>query len=65
MVIPWTIACSSCVYCRDGYYLQCDKADPNGLDAGTRFYGWGPKDSGPFQGLQAEKPVSPLPTSVS
>jgi threonine dehydrogenase-like Zn-dependent dehydrogenase len=53
VVIPSTIACGSCVYCRAGYYAQCDNANPNGKLAGTAFFG-GPKSSGPFHGLQAE-----------
>ncbi|HEX4664444.1 MAG TPA: zinc-binding dehydrogenase, partial [Terriglobales bacterium] len=43
----------NCSYCRSGYYAQCDKANPNGPDAGTAFFG-GPASSGPFDGLQAE-----------
>ncbi|WP_447980051.1 zinc-dependent alcohol dehydrogenase [Candidatus Nitrospira bockiana] len=54
VVIPSTIACGSCVYCRAGYQAQCDQANPHGPRAGTAFYG-GPKQTGPFQGLQAEK----------
>jgi threonine dehydrogenase-like Zn-dependent dehydrogenase len=54
VVIPATIACGNCSYCRAGYYAQCDKANPNGPTAGTAFFG-GPANSGPFQGLQAEK----------
>jgi len=53
VVIPSTIACGTCSYCRDGYYSQCDTANPNGPSAGTAFYG-GPEDGGGFQGLQAE-----------
>ncbi|HMB04143.1 MAG TPA: zinc-dependent alcohol dehydrogenase [Isosphaeraceae bacterium] len=53
VVIPSTIACGTCSYCRAGYYSQCDDANPNGAQAGTAFYG-GPKLTGPFQGLQAE-----------
>jgi len=53
VVIPSTIACGNCSYCREGYYAQCDKANPNGPDAGTAFFG-GPASSGPFDGLQAE-----------
>jgi threonine dehydrogenase-like Zn-dependent dehydrogenase len=53
VVIPSTIGCGSCVYCRAGYYAQCDDANPNGRDAGTAFYG-GPAQTGPFDGLQAE-----------
>jgi threonine dehydrogenase-like Zn-dependent dehydrogenase len=59
VVIPSTIACGYCVYCRAGYYAQCDNANPNGKTAGTAFFG-GPKDSGPFQGLQAEKAKIPF-----
>ena len=53
VVIPSTIACGNCSYCRCGYYAQCDRANPNGPAAGTAFFG-GPADSGPFDGLQAE-----------
>jgi threonine dehydrogenase-like Zn-dependent dehydrogenase len=72
VVVPSTIACGSCSYCRAGYYAQCDHANPNGPSAGTAFYG-GPKDSGPFDGMQAEYVRVPfahvnlvkLPDSVS
>src|SRR6185503_4653945 len=53
VVIPSTIGCGYCAYCRAGYYSQCDLANPNGPDAGTAFYG-GPASSGPFHGMQAE-----------
>src|SRR5438270_9636863 len=53
VVIPSTIGCGNCSYCRAGYYSQCDNANPNGLSAGTAFYG-GPASSGPFNGMQAE-----------
>jgi threonine dehydrogenase-like Zn-dependent dehydrogenase len=53
VVIPSTIACGSCSYCRSGYHAQCDNANPNGSDAGTAFFG-GPESTGPFNGLQAE-----------
>jgi threonine dehydrogenase-like Zn-dependent dehydrogenase len=53
VVIPSTIGCGACAYCRAGYYAQCDNANPNGRDAGTAFYG-GPEPTGPFDGLQAE-----------
>ena len=59
VVIPSTIACGSCSYCRSGYYAQCDNANPNGRLAGTAFYG-GPQLTGPFQGLQAEKARIPF-----
>ncbi len=53
VVIPSTIGCGSCSYCRAGYFAQCDTANPNGPEAGTAFFG-GPESTGPFQGLQAE-----------
>jgi threonine dehydrogenase-like Zn-dependent dehydrogenase len=53
VVIGSTIACGNCSYCRAGYFSQCDNANPNGKMAGTAFFG-GPKESGPFNGLQAE-----------
>jgi threonine dehydrogenase-like Zn-dependent dehydrogenase len=54
VVVPSTIACGSCSYCRASYYAQCDHANPNGPLAGTAFFG-GPKLTGPFDGLQAER----------
>jgi threonine dehydrogenase-like Zn-dependent dehydrogenase len=59
VIIPSTIACGSCVYCRAGYHSQCDRANPNGPAAGTAFFG-GPESSGPFHGLQAEKARIPF-----
>jgi threonine dehydrogenase-like Zn-dependent dehydrogenase len=59
VVIPSTIACGTCSYCREGYTAQCDRANPNGPLSGTAFYG-GPQDSGPFQGLQAERARIPF-----
>ncbi|WP_064574126.1 zinc-dependent alcohol dehydrogenase [Cupriavidus gilardii] len=53
VVIPSTIACGYCSYCRSGYHAQCDNANPNGMRAGTAFFG-GPQTTGPFHGLQAE-----------
>ncbi len=71
VVIPSTIACGNCSYCRAGWYSKCDKANPNGPES-TAFYG-GPAMSGPFDGLQAEYARIPyanvglvkLPESVS
>jgi len=54
VVIPSTVSCGACPQCRMGNTAQCDVANPNGPAAGTSFYG-GPKLSGPFDGLQAEK----------
>ena len=59
VVIPSTIACGYCVYCRAGYFSQCDHANPNGPRAGTVFFG-GPKQTGPIHGLQAEKARIPF-----
>jgi threonine dehydrogenase-like Zn-dependent dehydrogenase len=59
VVIGSTIACGSCSYCRAGYHSQCDRANPNGPQAGTSFFG-GPKETGPFQGLQAERARIPF-----
>jgi threonine dehydrogenase-like Zn-dependent dehydrogenase len=53
VVIPSTIACGYCSYCRSGYQSQCDNANPNGAQAGTAFFG-GPEETGSFNGLQAE-----------
>ncbi|WP_116134846.1 zinc-dependent alcohol dehydrogenase [Trinickia diaoshuihuensis] len=59
VLIPSTISCGYCSYCRSGYTAQCDNANPNGRLAGTAFFG-GPKDTGPFQGLQAQYARTPL-----
>jgi len=53
VVIPSTVGCGYCSYCRAGYYAQCDNANPNGPEAGTCFFG-GPKLTGPVNGLQAQ-----------
>lgn len=34
VVIPSTIGCGNCSYCRGGYYSQCNNANPNGASAG-------------------------------
>lgn len=47
VVIPSTIGCGYCSYCRAGYFSQCDNANPNGSRAGTAFYG-GPAENGGF-----------------
>jgi threonine dehydrogenase-like Zn-dependent dehydrogenase len=59
VVIPSTISCGSCSYCRAGYHAQCDTANPNGSQAGTAFFG-GPEVAGGFDGLQAEFARIPL-----
>lgn len=59
VLIPSTIACGNCSYCRAGYFAQCDIANPNGKTAGTSFFGV-PKNTDPFDDLQAEKARIPF-----
>ena len=59
VIVCSTIACGTCSYCRDGYYAQCDNANPHGKRAGTAFFG-GPAPTGPYQGLQAERARIPF-----
>lgn len=59
VVIPSTIACGYCYYCRSGYFAKCDNANPHGRNTGTAFYG-GPKNTGPFNGLQSEMALVPF-----
>lgn len=59
VVIGSTVACGSCAYCRDGYYSQCDRANPKGPQAGTVFFG-GPEENGGLPGLQAERARIPF-----
>src|SRR5690606_38552288 len=54
VVVPSTIGCGVCSYCRAGYFAQCDNANPGGRRAGTAFFG-GPRSTGAFQGMQAER----------
>ena len=53
VVVPSTICCGYCSYCRAGYQSQCDFAHPKGPHAGTPYYGGGEQGGG-FDGLQAE-----------
>jgi threonine dehydrogenase-like Zn-dependent dehydrogenase len=53
VVVPSTISCGYCSYCRAGYQSQCDNANPAGPHAGTAFFG-GPEAAGAINGLQAE-----------
>jgi threonine dehydrogenase-like Zn-dependent dehydrogenase len=59
VLIPSTISCGACSYCRKGYTAQCDTANPNGPSAGTTFFG-GPKSAGPIHGLQAQYARTPF-----
>jgi threonine dehydrogenase-like Zn-dependent dehydrogenase len=54
VIIPSTIGCGYCSYCREGYFAQCDNANPGGKRAGTTFFG-GPEAAGALPGLQAER----------
>src|SRR5579884_2850201 len=47
VVVGSTIACGNCSYCREGYYSQCDEANPLGKLGGTAFFG-GPMETGSF-----------------
>lgn len=51
VVVGSTIGCGYCSYCRDGYYSQCDNANPH--SPATAFYG-GPEEAGGYDGMQAE-----------
>ncbi|TAJ97014.1 MAG: glutathione-dependent formaldehyde dehydrogenase [Candidatus Manganitrophaceae bacterium] len=63
VIIPSTISCGYCSYCREGYTSQCDHANPNGPLAGTAFFG-GPAQTGPIHGLQAERARVPFANST-
>src|SRR4028118_1744051 len=39
VVIPSTIGCGYCMFCRNGFYAQCDVANPHCPQAGTGFSG--------------------------
>jgi threonine dehydrogenase-like Zn-dependent dehydrogenase len=58
VIVPSTVGCGSCNYCRSGFYAQCNRANPMGSQAGTVFYG-GPEEAGGLDGLQAEYAVTP------
>src|SRR3954470_4420488 len=72
VVVPSTVGCGYCSYCRAGYFAQCDNAHPMGKRGGTVFFG-GPEDAGGLDGLQAEYARIPfanvglvkLPTQVT
>jgi threonine dehydrogenase-like Zn-dependent dehydrogenase len=53
VVVPSTVACGYCSYCRAGYFAKCDNANPKGNRAPTVFFG-GPVENGGLDGLQAE-----------
>ena len=45
VVIPSTVGCGACPFCRSGLFSQCDVANTNGPAAGTVFFG-GPEAAG-------------------
>ena len=53
VIIPSTLGCGSCNYCRAGYYSQCNRMNEAGPLGGTVFFG-GPEAAGGLDGLQAE-----------
>lgn len=53
VLIPSTLGCGYCSYCRAGYFSQCDVAAEELGAEGTVFFG-GPKEAGGLNGLQAE-----------
>jgi len=53
VVVPSTVGCGYCSYCRAGYFAKCDNANPKGKRAPTVFFG-GPAENGGLDGLQAE-----------
>lgn len=53
VIIPSTLGCGSCNYCRAGFYAQCDRINPAGKLGGTVFFG-GPENAGGLDELQAE-----------
>ena len=50
VIVPSTIGCGTCAYCKKELYSQCDTM----AKGETAFYG-GPAGTGDFSGMQAEK----------
>ena len=59
VVVPSTVGCGYCSYCRAGYFAKCDNANPKGNRAPTVFFG-GPAENGGLDGLQAERARIPF-----
>lgn len=53
VVVPSTLGCGNCSYCRAGYFAMCNESNPN-APGETAFFG-GPEEAGGFDGMQAEK----------
>jgi len=72
VIIPSTVGCGHCQFCKRGFFAQCDNANPMGKRVGTVFFG-GPEAAGNLKGLQAEKArcpwadtnLVPIPDSIS
>jgi threonine dehydrogenase-like Zn-dependent dehydrogenase len=54
VVIPSTIACGYCSFCRNGDYAQCETVNPSGSMGATGFFGGPASSMGGLDGLQAE-----------
>lgn len=63
VVVCSTISCGECEFCKAEEFASCDRANPNGPEAGTAFFG-GPEATGAFNGLQAERARIPYADSV-
>ena len=64
VVIPSTIACGTCSYCRAGYFSQCDKANPAGKRAGHSVSSAGPRTAAPTPACRPRRRASRSPTSA-
>jgi threonine dehydrogenase-like Zn-dependent dehydrogenase len=72
VIVPSTVGCGECQFCRKGFFAQCDTANPAGKLGGTVFFG-GPVATGNLPGLQAEKArvpyadtgLVPIPDGIS
>lgn len=63
VVVTSSITCGYCEHCKEERYDLCLNANPNGPRGVSAFFG-GPKPTGPFQGLQAEKARIPFADNV-
>ena len=63
VVVTSSITCGYCDNCKEGRYDLCLNANPNGPRGVSAFFG-GPKPSGAFNGLQAEKARIPYADNV-
>ena len=61
VLIPSTIACGYCSYCRSGYYAQCDNANPKRVQAGTCFFSAVRKNRGVCTACRRKRPAFLLP----